>query len=73
MKYKVTWRFGEGRQLVRLIPAPSLEIARKRAEAENYQRPIFRRANLYTRSTSAYEYLDHFPVPTEVLVETSSY
>ena len=71
--FKVTWRFAEGRQLVRLIPAPSLEVARRRAESENYQRPIFRRANFYTRSTSAYEYMDRFPVPTEVLVERSAF
>jgi len=73
MKYKVTWKFASGSKLVRLIPAPSPDVARKRAESPDMQRSIFRRANLYTRSTSAFEYMDRFPAPTEILVEASNY
>ena len=69
-QYRVEWRMANGAKLVRLVRGTSTESVQRAASTESYYRPIFRRANMFTRSTSAHEYMDRFPVPAEIKVQS---
>ena len=70
-QYRITWMFPDGYKLIRLVRFTGWDAANRAARAPEYYRDIFRRAGLYDRSTGEYEYLDRFPTPSNVIVETT--
>ena len=70
--YRVTWQLDGGKKLTRLIFAKDQATAERMANSENFQRQIFRNANMMQRSRSEYEYMDKAPRVSSVKVEPAS-
>jgi len=68
-QYRLTWTFTGRPPLIRLVHFSSDGAAVRAAKAPEFQRGIFRRAGLASRTTSGFEYRDRFPVPAYVNVE----
>lgn len=68
-QYRISWNFPSRPPLVRLAYFNSDDSANRAARAPEFYWGIFRRAGLYDRSTSEFEYLDRFPTPSSVTVK----
>lgn len=68
-QYRLEWCFIGRPPLVALVHFDSDGAAVRAAKAEEFYRPIFRRAGLASRTRSEFEYTDRFPIPSAVHVQ----